>query len=162
MRAIAFYIEEFDLGEVLTAPFQMRLRAIRQGREPDILFIAGEHLARLNDKYLDGPCDLAVEIASPESVRRDRIEKLGEYKAAGVGEYWMVGPAAKEEEFYVLNSEGHHERPFSDEQGIYRSQARAGFAFPVAWLRQSPLPKLREAREWSGCPDRGILQRYEG
>ena len=36
--------------------------------------------------------DLAIEIVSPSSVRRDRIEKRIAYARAGVREYWIVDP----------------------------------------------------------------------
>lgn len=40
--------------------------------------------------------DLAVEIVSPSSVRRDRVEKRIAYARAGVREYWIVDPARRE------------------------------------------------------------------
>src|SRR5579859_3787627 len=72
-------------GTVLVAPFQMKLAHV--GREPDVIYVAPEHLDRFHPTYLDGPADLVVEIVSPESVTRDRVEKLREYQEAGVQEY---------------------------------------------------------------------------
>ena len=40
--------------------------------------------------------DLAFEIVSPSSVRRDRIEKRIIYARCGVREYWVVDPARHE------------------------------------------------------------------
>lgn len=42
---LSTYVAMHDLGTVLTGPFQMKLA--RSGREPDVLFVAKEHLARL-------------------------------------------------------------------------------------------------------------------
>src|SRR5690554_1361535 len=86
-RLIGTYVEERQLGVVLSAPFQMKLE---NGREPDLLFVRNEHLDRLRETFLDGPADLAVEVVSPESVGRDRGEKLYEYARGGVPEYWVV------------------------------------------------------------------------
>jgi Uma2 family endonuclease len=40
--------------------------------------------------------DLAIEIVSPSSVRRDRIEKRIACARAGVSEYWIVDPERRE------------------------------------------------------------------
>ncbi|MGH3923408.1 MAG: Uma2 family endonuclease, partial [Pseudonocardiaceae bacterium] len=39
--------------------------------EPDALYLAPEHLDRIGEKKLEGPPDLAVEISSPSTRRRD-------------------------------------------------------------------------------------------
>src|SRR5207302_174020 len=49
-------------GEILFAPFQMKTGPSLPGREPDLLYVAPEHMNRLRDVYLDGPADLVVEI----------------------------------------------------------------------------------------------------
>jgi Uma2 family endonuclease len=79
-----FFVESRQLCLVLTAPFQMKIGPDLPGREPDILFIAREHLDRLRDTYLEGPADLVVEIISRDSRARDRGEKFYEYEQAGV------------------------------------------------------------------------------
>ena len=66
---LSIYVETYGLGVIRPALFQMKLE---RGREPDLLFVAREHLDRLKEAYLDGPADLAVEIVSPESAGRDR------------------------------------------------------------------------------------------
>ncbi|MBI3945813.1 MAG: Uma2 family endonuclease, partial [Armatimonadetes bacterium] len=72
LRTIADYVEAKGLGEVISAPFQMKLE---RGREPDLIFVATEHLPQLQETFLDGPADLVVEVASEESRSRDRGEK---------------------------------------------------------------------------------------
>ena len=37
-------------------------------------------------------CDLCAEVISPDDPRRDTVQKLAEYAAAGVREYWLVDP----------------------------------------------------------------------
>ena len=61
-------------------------------REPDVLFLAKEHLGRLRDSHIEGPADLVVEIVSKESRGRDRGEKFYEYGEGGVPEYWLLDP----------------------------------------------------------------------
>jgi Uma2 family endonuclease len=90
------------------APFEMRARPDGPARIPDILFVAREHRDRIESLRLNGPADLIVELISPESVRRDRVEKLHEYAAAGVLEYWLIDtrPSPAPPVCYRLNSAG--------------------------------------------------------
>ncbi len=132
------YVESHNLGWVRSAPFQMKLE---HGREPDVLFVATEHLGRLRETFLDGPADVAVEIISPESVSRDRGEKYYEYEVGGVREYWLIDPLRQVAEFYRLDEGGRYGVVLAGREGVYRSVAVAGFWLRVEWLWQEPLPK---------------------
>lgn len=138
------FAEASDLGWVGSAPFVMYLRERAQGREPDILFVAREHLHRIQASYLDGPADLAVEIVSPDSRARDRQEKRAEYEAAGVPEYWWIDPSREQAEFLRLGEDGRYE-PLPVEEGLVVSSVLPGFRLRLAWLWQRPLPKVRDA-----------------
>jgi Uma2 family endonuclease len=139
---LRFLVEAHDAGIVLTAPFQMRLRDVRRGREPDLIFVAKEHLDRLTRTYLDGPADIAVEIVSPESFARDRGDKFVEYETAGVREYWLIDPQRKQAEFYGLGADGRYHPLLIGGDGVFRSQVLDGFWLRVEWLWQEPLPKV--------------------
>jgi Uncharacterized protein conserved in cyanobacteria len=141
---LRLYVEDHDLGQILSAPFQMRLARVNRGREPDILFVARENAGRLQRNFLDGPADLVIEIVSPESALRDRGEKYAEYEAEGVGEYWLLDPDTARADFFILGTDGRYERVREDAQGIYRSAVVTGFWLNVTWLWQSPLPRLRD------------------
>lgn len=141
---LGIYVREQELGEILTAPFQMKIGPHLSGREPDVLFVARDHLDRLKETFLDGPADLVVEIVSPESRLRDRGEKFAEYEMGGVREYWLLDPEEQRADFYVLGADGRYERRAADAQGVYRSTVVAGFWLKVAWLRQQPLPRVLE------------------
>ena len=135
------YAEIRDLGRVILPPFQMKLP--NSGREPDIIFVAKEHLDRLRETYLDGPADLVVEIVSPESGARDRGEKFYEYETAGIPEYWLIDPTREIAEFYVL--ERSHYRPiFVGSAGRYESRVLEGFWLNAEWLWQDPLPAVAD------------------
>jgi Uma2 family endonuclease len=136
MRA---FVESRNLGVVLSAPFQMKLDALH-GREPDLLFIAQDHLDRLRETHLDGPADMVIEIISSESIGRDRGDKFREYEQGGVPEYWLIDPLARRAEFYRLEQE-RYRLLFIGEEGQYRSQALPGFWLQVEWLWQQPLPQ---------------------
>ena len=136
------FVEARDLGIVRSAPFQMKTGPDLPGREPDILFIAQEHLGRLKETYLDGPADKVVEIASPESMGRDRGEKFYEYEKGGVREYWLIDPQRRRTEFYRLGEEGWYQLVPVDEEGVYRSGVIAGFWVKTSWFWEEPLPRV--------------------
>ncbi len=146
---LRFFVEAHQLGRVLTAPFQMKIGPDLPGREPDILFIAREHLDRLQNTYLAGPADLVVEIISPDSRARDRGEKFYEYEQGGVREYWLLDYLRRQAEFYQRGSDGIFRLVPVGEDGIYRSAVLEGLWLKVEWLWQDPLPPLMTVlREW--------------
>lgn len=144
---LSLLVESRDLGIVRPAPFQMKLE---NGREPDVLFVARDHVERLRDTYLDGPADLVIEIVSPESGPRDRGEKFYEYEAGGVREYWLIDPDRQQVELYRLTGDKNQYRLVQpDEKDRYRSEVVPGFWVRASWLWQEPLPKVLEvARTW--------------
>lgn len=141
------FVEADRLGEIRTAPFQMKLE--ESGREPDVLFMAEEHFDRLKSTYLDGPADLVIEIISPESGQRDRGEKFYEYEAAGIPEYWLIDPQRRQAEFYQLAPAGYYQTVLP-EQGVYRSKVLPGFWLRVNWLWQPP-------RVLEACKELGVV-----
>lgn len=136
------YAEECDLGQVVFAPYVMKLAAITRGREPDLLFVQRDRLGLLTRNYLDGPADLAIEIVSPDSKRRDRKEKFAEYARAGVPEYWLIDPDHQTAEFYCLGENGKYVRAALDAEGRYHSRVVTGFWLKVDWLWQTPRPTV--------------------
>ncbi len=135
---LGIYVETCHLGQVLSAPFQMRLAL--SGREPDLLFVSEERMNIVRETYLDGAADLVVEIASPESVARDRGEKFVEYEIAGVSEYWLLDPERRRAEFYHLGADNNYQVALPDAEGVYHSKVVPGFWLRVEWLWERPLP----------------------
>ncbi len=134
------FVEQRGLGVALVAPFQMKLDG--SSREPDLIFLARDHLDRLRRTHLAGPADLAVQIISPESIGRDRGEKFYEHEQAGIPEYWLLDPQARRAEFYQLDAAGVYQLTAPNQEGIYRSAVVPGFWLRVAWLWQQPLPRV--------------------
>lgn len=143
LRTLSTFVEMHDLGNVLPPPFQMKLPT--SGREPDVIFVARDHLDRLKLTYLDGPADLVVEVVSPESVGRDRGDKFYEYQSAGIPEYWLIDPQTQRAEFYQLDAHGVYTPVPPDANGIYHSRVVPGFWLREAWLWQESLPNVEDA-----------------
>jgi len=143
------YSEDKRLGKVRTAPYSMKLPGKRVVREPDIMFVSSANLGKITYKYLDGACDIAVEVISPDSRTRDRRDKFSEYAAAGIAEYWLIDESRHWAQFYRLDEDGVYTlAPISDD-GIFRSQALPGFWIQIACLWQDELPRLNDVqRQW--------------
>jgi Uma2 family endonuclease len=106
-------------GLVLCAPIDVQL-AEHSTVQPDIIYLSLEHKGRARTT-VEGPPDLIVEVISRSTARRDRGEKLRLYAEAGVHEYWIVDPAAREISFFV-NRGGRFEVALALD-ALYRSEA---------------------------------------
>jgi Uma2 family endonuclease len=135
---LLLYVSRLKLGRVFTAPFPMRLKDIPSQREPDLMVVVNEHLARVQRQYLDGPADLVVEIVSNDSVRRDRHEKLREYERAGVTEYWVIDPRVGRQraDFYRLNEHGGYDLFATEDDERVEIAVLPGFWLRPSWLWQ--------------------------
>ena len=104
---------------VIPAPFDVRLPLGYEHQEdienivqPDISVVCDK--TKLDDKGCLGAPDLIIEIISPSSSRKDRMEKFFLYERMGVKEYWLVSPEDKIVEVFILEPDGKYSRP-----GIY-------------------------------------------
>lgn len=159
VKLLGLFVDHLQLGEVLTAPVEMRATPWGNAREPDILFVSNEHADRFDEMKLAGAADLVVEVISPESVRRDLHEKYQEYEEAGVTEYWVIDarPGNAEARFWVLDEGGQYREIEVDGQGVYRSAVLPNFWIRVDWLwpESQPSPLLAFA-EIVGLPEETV------
>ncbi len=156
---LKIYVRNRDLGEIIQAPFQMKLE--NSGREPDLMFVAKKHLNRLESNFLDGPADLVIEIISPESIGRDRGEKFYEYERAQIPEYWLIDPETKRAEFYAFNKEKIYTLVLGGSEGEFNSNILPDFWLDVSWLWQQPLPSpLQTIAEITGI-DLSFVEKFE-
>ena len=58
----------------------------------------------LTNRGIEGAPDLVVEITSPSSVKRDKVDKLATYASYEIPEYWIVDPGMETLEQYILKS----------------------------------------------------------
>ena len=89
-RRLHEYATQRGLGMVLAAPTRVQLWP-GKFREPDVLFLRTEHLARCGDLFWEG-ADLVMEVVSDDDRRRDLDTKRREYAQARIPEYWIVDP----------------------------------------------------------------------
>ncbi|MFT4039133.1 MAG: Uma2 family endonuclease [Thermomicrobiales bacterium] len=62
---------------------------------PDLLYVSRERRAVIRAEHLIGAPDLACEIFSPSTRRRDVLTKRALYAQIGVAEYWQIDPVAQ-------------------------------------------------------------------
>jgi Uma2 family endonuclease len=98
--ALYHFVRTHTTGSVVQAPVPVRLQADLV-REPDVLVLLDNVAQRTHEQYYDPP-DLAVEVLSPGTEKTDREQKLSEYAAAGVREYWIVAPETQTVTVYTL------------------------------------------------------------
>lgn len=153
-RVVAFFVQLMglftqllQLGRLLPAPFEMRATPDGPAREPDLLFVAREHLDWLSQERLSGPADLVVEVISDDSVARDRADKFYEYQEAGVREYWILDsrPGRERADFYVLDEKGRYRPVPPDSDGRYHSTVLPGFWLQVDWVTSAEPPDVLTA-----------------
>ncbi len=132
----------FGLGRVFSAGYAMRLGRDGPAREPDVMFVAAERRARVQNTHLEGPADLAVEVISDDSVGRDRAEKFYEYQDAGVLEYWVIDPRLGHEraDFWLLGGDGRYAPVAPGPDGVYRSTVLRGFWLRTGWFVGDTFP----------------------
>lgn len=135
IKLLGNYIEFFQLGELLSAPYEMKVSPGSNARKPDILFVKTENKHYLEEQSLAGAADLVIEVVSPESVKCDNEDKFAEYEAAGIREYWIIDsrPDCPSAEFWVLDEQGQYQS-MPVHNHIYHSTVLAGFWLNTEWL----------------------------
>ena len=105
---LAAHIRKHELGEYFSAPFDVVL-SDDTVVQPDFVFVAADRFEDLYDGHgLTGAPDLVVEVISPGTVRRDRIDKRNLYAKAGVPWLVLVEPREQVAEVFRLNDEGEY------------------------------------------------------
>ena len=128
-RTLGRHIDELDLGIALGSSAGFALPT-GDTLEPDFSFIsrarweAGPRPRDDEKGFTRIVPDLAVEIVSPTSVRRDRIEKRIVYARAGVREYWIVDPERHAVAVYATLGDRF------DEPAVYSSGASGSRVLP--------------------------------
>lgn len=102
---------------VLASPVDVQLDS-KTILQPDVVYIRQERLRQIRDRVYGAP-DLVIEVLSPSTTTRDRVEKLDLYAQAGVPEYWIVDPASHVVEFHTLD--GPTYRVVANDKGEYQS-----------------------------------------
>ena len=126
-------------GIVVGSDSKFAVRADR-GRKPDVVVWLPERPRPSLDASLHRePPDIFVEVVSPRpsDVRRDRVDKLGEYARFGVRWYWLLDPRAHTLEILELGDDGRYSHAASAGDGrLSQVPGCPGLALDLDSLRQ--------------------------
>ena len=106
LLALIRQAEEKGLGEIFHAPFDV-VFSEENIAQPDILFVCKERLSILTEANLPAAPDLAIEILSPGTRKKDLAVKRKIYARFGVREYWIVDPEVNAVEVLTWNESGY-------------------------------------------------------
>ena len=121
-RMFDFEIERIGLPWVALREVGVRTED-NSSRLPDVCVVPLEQVEALmyNAAVLQISVPLVVEIISPSSSTEDYKEKLAEYQALGVPEYWVVNPESKKDKritVYQLANKTYQKQEFRGNQRI--------------------------------------------
>lgn len=133
-RVLGEFVDAHKLGRVFGSSTGYQLPT-GDTLEPDLSFIAAERWSRGphvgRGQFLRIVPTLVVEILSPATANRDRVEKKAVYEANGVDELWLVDYMRREATIFYL-SQGKYlpGKRFGIRQDL-RSRCLPGFRQPL-------------------------------
>ncbi len=107
----------------------------RNSYEPDVVYFGPAKTANLKPETVIFPIpDLAVEILSDSTAKRDRGVKSQDYEANGVAEYWIVDAETAVLEQYVRGEDGKYELRIKSGSGELKSPVLGGQVISIKAL----------------------------
>lgn len=138
---VQVFAEHHRLGTVYGSEVMFRLPGQRQRRLPDISFVSKSRVEILKPNHLDAAPDMAMEVVSPDSIKRDWRDKLETYRRAKVREYWIIDPLQSHLECHVLTRSGTYRQAPETEDGV-ASTILPGFRLKSEWVFANPRPSI--------------------
>lgn len=133
------WIREKNLGELLGDRALLVHEAADLATEPDITFCSWDSLRSGRVRYAErqkgskrrvevlGSPDLAVEVVSENSVRKDTVLLRERYFRAGIPEYWLIDACGESVEFRILRrGKEEYVETESAADGFQRSEVLGG------------------------------------
>jgi Uma2 family endonuclease len=135
-HALLSFVTASGQGLVPFPPLRVRVHPGRI-REPDVLFLRKENYHLRTNRVWNG-ADLVMEVVSadPKDRQRDYEEKLADYAAAGISEYWIIDADRKLVSIFSLAGGQYSLSSECDPSATAKSIALPGFAVEVAALFQ--------------------------
>jgi Uma2 family endonuclease len=131
-RILDTYITENDLGELYQDVDTLLDKY--NVRRPDLLYFSKARTHLVGEKAMEGPPDLAIEVISPSSVEIDREDKFKQYQVAGVMNYWIIDPAKRTVEAWVLDRGEYAPAGGGAESGVVQLPPFAGLEIRIEQL----------------------------
>jgi len=129
LRLMQNFVIHHHLGEV----FDEKALCVfpRNDYEPDIVFFSPDKAVTVGPDTMKFPVpDLAVEVLSESTEKRDRGVKFEDYEAHGVSEYWIVDAEEEIIEQYLIKN-GRFDLQLKSGSGDISSSVIKGFTVPI-------------------------------
>ncbi len=126
------FVRRDRLGEVFISPLDVILSPHRV-IQPDVFFISNANKTIVRDRVRGVP-DLAVEVISPGTWRRDRVEKKALYEQVGVAEYWIIDSEARTIEVFALTKGSYQLHSRAEGAELAQSKLLEGFSVAFSQL----------------------------
>lgn len=127
---LTMHVQIPKLGRIYTAPFDVEL-APNAVVQPDVLVVLATNQDIITPSRIIGAPDLVVEIASPSTTTYDRSKKLRAYEQAGVQEFWIADPVARNIEVLLLEQDGYRSKGVFAGQAVLPSRVVPGLPVQV-------------------------------
>ncbi len=133
-RTLEDYFWQVDpAGEVFSAPLDVTLGK-HTVVQPDLLYVAGNQQEIVKHTRIDGAPLLIVEVLSPATSRKDRLQKREMYQAAGIRHYWLADPQQQSLECYQLQQGSYILAASSMDDELLRHPAFQGLGIDLGKL----------------------------
>lgn len=106
IQFLFYELERAGKGEIYNAPVDLLMPGA-QPAQPDLVYLTSKQLAAVTERGIEGVPDLVVEILSPSTATRDRVDKLHIYRKAGVKRYLIVDVQARSIEVLLLDGKSY-------------------------------------------------------
>ena len=95
-RVLSFFyqFEHEKAGYFYNAPMDLRIEG-GTPLQPDLMLLLPEQFSQIQEKWIQGPPHLVVEILFPRTASRDRVKKLRKYASNAVPFYLLVDPESQ-------------------------------------------------------------------
>lgn len=106
IQFVFYELERSGQGQVYNAPVDLLIPGADPA-QPDLVYLTAQQESIITRRGIEGVPELVVEILSPSTAKRDRVDKLNIYRKAGVRRYLIVDIDARTLEIFLLKGENY-------------------------------------------------------
>ena len=121
---------------ILYAPIDIILSST-EVRQPDIVLVHRNRIDILTNRGIEGTPDLVIEILSPSSLKRYKIDKLNTYAQYEIPDYWIVDPNSFILEQYILSKSRYDMNNIFQDEEIVTSPNLDCVSFTMKNIREN-------------------------